>query len=208
LLLAVACAESDAPVADKFTNIDPAWAVTEDEAYEWALVKAANLPAITGSPEWNNYVGFLEEKLTGYGVVDLHHNSWTFDRWDTTDDPSGWTLVSDGAPVRVAHYATARSSSYRHGRIPSRLTMTGTSRTTRSTIMNGERTTILTGASSIAFLRNSASLSISGGSLASVSGRSRQRGARRATSSSMTWPSIERKGCIRSRCRRSTSHPG
>ena len=91
--------------SDKFTNLDPAWAVTADEAYQWALVKDANLPAITGSPEWNNYIAFLEEKLTEYGVVDMHHNSWMFDRWDTTDDPSGWTLVSDGEPVRVAHYA-------------------------------------------------------------------------------------------------------
>lgn len=100
-----ACSDSANPYADKFTNVDPAWAVTAEEGYEWALVKDANLPAITGSSEWNNYIRFLEEKLTGYGVVDMHHNGWTFDRWDTTDDSSGWSLVSDGEPVRVAHYA-------------------------------------------------------------------------------------------------------
>ena len=111
LLAAPACVRQSDDVgqgpsyADKFTNIDAEWAVTADEAYQWALVKGANLPAMTGSPEWNNYIAFLEEKLTEYGIVDMHRNSWMFDRWDTTDDPSGWTLVSDGEPVRVAHYA-------------------------------------------------------------------------------------------------------
>jgi hypothetical protein len=105
MLMASACGDSTNSYADKFKNIDPTWAVTADEGYEWALVKNANLPAITGSPEWNNYIAFLEEKLTEYGVVDMFRNSWTFDRWDTTDDSSGWSLVSDGQPVRVAHYA-------------------------------------------------------------------------------------------------------
>jgi hypothetical protein len=102
---AAGCSEQGNPYADKFTNIDSAWAVTAEEGYEWALVKDANLPAMTGSPEWRNYIAFLEGKLEEYGVVDMHRNSWTFDRWDTTDHPDGWTLVSDGEPVRVAHYA-------------------------------------------------------------------------------------------------------
>ncbi|MDP6993009.1 MAG: hypothetical protein QGF87_01525, partial [Woeseiaceae bacterium] len=104
-ILVAACSNTSDPWAEKFTTLDPEWVVTADEAYEWALVKDANLPAITGSPEWNNYVGFLEQKLTKYGAVDLFRNRWMFDRWDTTDDPGGWTLVSDGEPVRVAHYA-------------------------------------------------------------------------------------------------------
>ena len=65
LLAAPACVRQGDDVgqgysyADKFTNIDAEWAVTADEAYEWALVKDANLPAMTGSPEWNNYFAFL-----------------------------------------------------------------------------------------------------------------------------------------------------
>ena len=121
LLAAPACVRQGDDVgqgysyADKFTNIDAEWAVTADEAYEWALVKDADLPAMTGSPEWNNYIAFLEEKLTEYGVVDMHRNSWMFDRWDTTDGPSGWTLVSDGEPVRVAHYAANSGISANEG---------------------------------------------------------------------------------------------
>jgi len=102
---ASACGGPQDPYADKFMHIDPEWAVTADEGHEWARVKDANRPAMTGSPEWNRYVGFLEQKLLEYGVVDLQHNSWKFDRWDTTDDASGWSLVSDGQPVRVASYA-------------------------------------------------------------------------------------------------------
>ena len=69
--LAAACADSSDNYTDKLTNIDPEWAVTADEGYEWALVKDANLPAMTGSPEWNNYIAFLEEKLLEYGAVDV-----------------------------------------------------------------------------------------------------------------------------------------
>ncbi|HJO02414.1 MAG TPA: hypothetical protein QGG47_00415 [Acidobacteriota bacterium] len=104
--LAVGCGSAtDNPYVDKFTNIDPEWAVTADEGYEWALVKSANLPAMNGSPEWVNYTTFLEEGLREFGVVDMHRNSWMYDRWHTTKDSSGWSLVSDGTPVRVAHYA-------------------------------------------------------------------------------------------------------
>ena len=105
LLLIAACGDPTETYADRFTEIEPGWAVTADEAYEWTLVKDANLPAITGSPEWRNYVDFLETKLLEFGVVELHRNGWSFDRWVTTEDPGGWTLVSDGEPVRVAYYA-------------------------------------------------------------------------------------------------------
>lgn len=105
LFAVTACGDASNPYADKFETLDPEWAVTADEGYEWAQVKDANLPAITGSLEWNNYIAFLEIQLTEYGVVDMFRNSWNFDRWDTTDDSSGWSLVSDGEPVRVAHYA-------------------------------------------------------------------------------------------------------
>lgn len=113
--IASACAENSNPYADKFTNVDSEWAVTADEGYAWAMVKDANLPAMTGSTEWNNYIEFLEGKLTEYGVVDMYHNSWTFDRWDTTDDSSGWSLISDGEAVRVAHYAANSGVSASNG---------------------------------------------------------------------------------------------
>ena len=60
------------------------------------MVKDANLPTLTGSPEWLNYLGFLEEKLVEYGVVDVTRNSWDFERWYTSNDATNWSLVSDG----------------------------------------------------------------------------------------------------------------
>ncbi len=105
LLLAIAaCSGTGNPYAEKFTSLDTSWAVTADEGYAWAKVRGDNLPALNGSPEFLSYLTFLEEKLVEYGAVDMHRNTWMFDRWETSFDDSGWSLVSDGTPVRVAHY--------------------------------------------------------------------------------------------------------
>ena len=52
------CSEPEISYSDQFTNLNPAWVVTADEAYEWASVKNDNLPTLTGSPEWLNYMAF------------------------------------------------------------------------------------------------------------------------------------------------------
>lgn len=109
-LILAACSEPGVSYNDKFTNLDAAWVVTADEGYEWASVKNDNLPTLTGSPEWLNYMAFLEEKLLEYGVVDTWKNSWEFERWDTSDDSSDWSLSSDGSPVRVANYGAYSGS--------------------------------------------------------------------------------------------------
>ena len=103
------------PRADQFHQVDPAWLVTAAEAQQWAELKNANLPTFTGSPEWLNYMRFLEAKLAGYGVVDLMHNSWEFQRWDTSDDTSNWSLTSNGTPVRVANYGAYSGSTSPEG---------------------------------------------------------------------------------------------
>ena len=104
MLVLAACSNTETPFADKFASLDPDWIVTAEESYEWASVKNANLPTFTGSPEWLNYMAFLEEKLTGYGAVDVMKNSWSFERWDTSDDSADWSMRSDGAVVRVSIY--------------------------------------------------------------------------------------------------------
>ena len=93
-----------------FTELNPEYLVTADEAKQWAMVKNANLPTLTGSPEWLNYLAFLEKKLLEYGAVDVMKNSWTFERWDTSDDNTDWSLESDGRPVRVANYGAYSGS--------------------------------------------------------------------------------------------------
>lgn len=105
-----ACGDRQDSYTASLTTLDPAWLVTADEGHEWASVKNDNLPTLTGSPEWINYMAFLEQKLKSYGAVDFFRNSWQFDRWYTSDDNSAWSLASDGSPVRVAHYGAYSGS--------------------------------------------------------------------------------------------------
>ena len=87
-------------------KVNAAFMVTPNEAYEWHLYKDKNGPTYSGNESWRSYMAFLEQKMTHYGVVDFIKNKWTYPRWSTSDwpDDSNWTLVSDGAPVKVAHY--------------------------------------------------------------------------------------------------------
>lgn len=96
--------------ASRFREVDKDWLVSRDEVTDWAKVKAANLPAMSGSPEWKNYLTFLEQKLHEFGAVDFMHNAWTYQRWDTSDTPDDWSLSSDGEPVRVANYGAYSGS--------------------------------------------------------------------------------------------------
>ena len=92
------------------TDIHDDWLVTPEEAIEWASVKHKNLPTLTGSSEWLNYMLFLETTLDTYGVVDGTRNAWQFERWQTSEDSTQWSLSSDGASVRVAHYGAYSGS--------------------------------------------------------------------------------------------------
>lgn len=100
---------------DKLSQLNPAWLLSAGELTEWALVKDANLPTLSGSPKWHNYVGFLEEKLVEYGAVDVTKNRWTFERWFTSDEPTNWSLVSDGDAVKVAFYGAYSGSTSANG---------------------------------------------------------------------------------------------
>ncbi|MDP7576527.1 MAG: hypothetical protein QGH99_06145, partial [Pseudomonadales bacterium] len=69
-LVLASCSTTDKQEPNPSTELNPDWVVTADEAYQWASVKNDNLPTLTGSPEWQNYMSFLESKLTEYGTVD------------------------------------------------------------------------------------------------------------------------------------------
>ena len=97
------------------TELHPNWIVTADEAYRWASIKNDNLPTLTGSQQWLNYMRFLEDALAEYGAVDGVKNSWEFERWFTSEDSRQWSLVSDGAPVRVASYGAYSGSTPAEG---------------------------------------------------------------------------------------------
>jgi len=112
------CNASDsgsATIHPNLTELRSEWVVTPDEAYRWASVKNDNLPTLTGSQEWLNYMRFLEDTLTEYGAVDGVKNSWQFERWYTSEDDRQWSLISDGAPVRVASYGAYSGSTSAEG---------------------------------------------------------------------------------------------
>lgn len=82
------------------------WIVSEEEAIKWHQLKDELGPALTGNPSWHQFMEFTEKKLREYGVVDLQRNSWTFERWSTSEwpDRSNWSLVSAGKEIEVANY--------------------------------------------------------------------------------------------------------
>jgi len=106
----IACDAEEFSSHPNLTDIQDDWLVTAEEAREWALMKHDNLPTLTGSAEWLNYMNFLEATLDTFGVVDGTRNAWQFERWHTSEDSSQWSLLSDGEPVRVANYGAYSGS--------------------------------------------------------------------------------------------------
>jgi hypothetical protein len=94
------------------TEINLDFMITPDEAYNWHLYKDKGGPTYSGNASWQSYMSLIEEKLKQYGVVNITKNKWTYKRWYTSDwpDDSNWTLVSDGQPVKVAHYGAYSGS--------------------------------------------------------------------------------------------------
>src|SRR5262245_31031726 len=106
LVFTTVVVRASAPESGDLTRINPRFLVTVDEAQRWHAAKDAMGPAISGNASWKNFVGIIEQRIRAAGAVDVIKNAWTFERWQTTDypDTSGWSLVSDGKPLRVASY--------------------------------------------------------------------------------------------------------
>ena len=102
-----ACGSEAPPAVDytsQLTTLNPDFTVTPEEAYTWSKAKDDNSPGLTGSPEWHGWLQDLEQRFASYGVVDMVHNGWEFERWETSDDPTDWSLDIDGESVNVAFY--------------------------------------------------------------------------------------------------------
>ena len=93
-------------VKPKKASINKDFLISAEQAYDWHAYKDKGGPTFSGNESWQSYMSFIEKKLRGYGVIDIIKNKWTYNRWYTSDwpDSSNWTLISDGEPVRVAHY--------------------------------------------------------------------------------------------------------
>ena len=80
--------------------------LTAEDYYQWHRFKDKGGPTFSGSPAWHRYMHFLEEQFKKFGVIDMVKNSWTYQRWYTSDWPGhgDWSLISNGNSVRVAAY--------------------------------------------------------------------------------------------------------
>ncbi len=102
LIILASCAQNNDQ--NSFLPLNNQWVVDKEEATRWSMVKHDNLPTLTGSTEWLNYMNFLENEFIKYGVIDLYKNSWEFDRWVISEDEKNWTLSVDNKNIRVAYY--------------------------------------------------------------------------------------------------------
>ena len=116
-LLLCGCGLPDDATLPTLSQLDPELMLTAEEALEWHAAKDAGGPTYAGNESWLGYLQLLEDELRDYGAVDFIKNSWTYDRWHASDwpDESGWSLVSGGDPVRVAHYAANSGSTPEEG---------------------------------------------------------------------------------------------
>ena len=98
-------------------QINPAFVITPKEAKEWHALKDKLGPALSGNPSWRNYMEFVEKKLKEYGAVDITRNSWTYERWHTSEwpDDSKWSLVSGSRKIKVASYGCYSGSTPEDG---------------------------------------------------------------------------------------------
>jgi hypothetical protein len=112
LLLAGCGSTTDTDQSQYLTTINHAYMVTADEAYQWNNYKDQFGATYSGNPSWKSYMTFLEQSLKAYGVQDIVKNSFTYNRWFTTDWPGDgkWSLVSNGQPINVASYGAYSGS--------------------------------------------------------------------------------------------------
>lgn len=117
LVLLCACGPTDRGSYSAMSQLDADLLLTGEQALEWHAAKDAGGPTYAGNESWLAYLELIESSLCDYGAVDFIKNPWTYDRWHTSDwpDDSGWSLVSGGEPVRVAHYAANSGSTPEEG---------------------------------------------------------------------------------------------
>ncbi|MHA1728621.1 MAG: hypothetical protein ACTSWY_07795 [Promethearchaeota archaeon] len=97
--------------------MDKKYMITPQIAKDWHTSKDKNGPTYSGSPSWKKYMKILENKLREYGVVDFVRNSWTYNKWYTTEWPNkeNWGLVLGGKPIKVANYGAYSGSTDERG---------------------------------------------------------------------------------------------
>lgn len=88
------------------TTADTASLPSVDILQAWHLRKDAGGPTFAGNPSWWSYLLFLEQGMKDRGVVDIKRETFTYQRWYTSDDRAAgkWSLQVDGTDIGVASY--------------------------------------------------------------------------------------------------------
>jgi len=99
------------------TKINPKFLMTVEDAQKLHAAKDAQGPALSGNASWRNFVNIIETRLRAANAVGFVKNAWTFNRWSTTEfpDTSGWSLSSDGKPIKVASYGANSGTTLPNG---------------------------------------------------------------------------------------------
>jgi len=99
------------------TRINKQFLITVEEAQKIHAAKDAQGPALSGNASWKNFAGIIETRMRAANTVGFIKNAWTFNRWSTTEypDTSGWSLLSDGKPVKVASYGANSGTTLPNG---------------------------------------------------------------------------------------------
>lgn len=86
--------------------LDTSFIPTAAELQEWHLFKDAGGSTFAGSPSWQRYMVFLEENLRSSGLIAIKKDTFTYNRWFSSDDrdAGSWTLAIDGKQIPVASY--------------------------------------------------------------------------------------------------------
>ena len=104
-------------VSPKLMSVDRALLPPLAQIQSWIDQKDSWGPAYTAGPGWKKFMAFIHAEAKTLGMVKVEDIPFPYTRWYTTEfpDKSGWSLVSDGAPVEVASYGTQSGSTGPNG---------------------------------------------------------------------------------------------
>ena len=114
---AVAADKPDVDSGNFLTHVRDDWILSEEEATRWHELKDEKGPALTGNASWQHFMGFVEQKLLEFGVVNIQRNQWSFRRWHSSEwpDNTAWSFVSNGKDIEVANYGANSGSTGPNG---------------------------------------------------------------------------------------------
>ena len=99
-------------VSPKLVAVDRAMLPPVAQIQSWIDQKDSWGPAYTAGPGWKKFMAFIHAETKSLGMVKVEDIPFPYTRWYTSEfpDKSGWSLMSDGAPVEVASYGTQSGS--------------------------------------------------------------------------------------------------